>query len=157
MHKPWLRCGLVSLVALLLAAGCEDEPKKTARPKLKPREVIRKTTQDIRPAAPEIQQGGAREAVGKITAKEPISLQGNAYTVAIGQIAIGQIKHSLDLYHAEHDAYPKNYDEFMNEIIKANGIRLPVLPAYQEYAYDEKEHRLVVLEYPDRKAQLQAQ
>ena len=40
----------------------------------------------------------------------------------------------------------------MTEIIKANNIALPVLPYYQEYGYDEKEHKLIILEYPDRKA-----
>jgi hypothetical protein len=39
----------------------------------------------------------------------------------------------------------------MAEIIKANNISLPRLPSYQEYAYNEKEHKLIILEYPDRK------
>ena len=39
----------------------------------------------------------------------------------------------------------------MNEIIKANNIALPKLPYYQEYGYNEKEHKLVILEYPDLK------
>jgi hypothetical protein len=152
---------LISLSALILlaAAGCEEETRHTSqtRPKIKTREVLGKTTQEIRPAGPELQQGGAREAVPKITAKDPITLQGNAYVVAIGQIAIGQIKHTLDLYQAEHGDYPKTYEQFMNEIIKPNGIRLPQLPYYQDYAYDEKEHRLLVLEYPWKKAEFQQQ
>jgi hypothetical protein len=141
---------LIALLVLTLATGCEEERRVGGKPKTKTREVIGKTTQDIRPAAPELQQG-AREAPAKITSKDPITLSGNAYVVAIGQVAIGQIKHSVDLYHAEHGAYPKSYDEFMSEIIKPNGIRLPVLPSYQEYGYDEKEHKLIVLEYPDKK------
>jgi hypothetical protein len=39
----------------------------------------------------------------------------------------------------------------MAEIIKANNIWLPKLPAYQEYGYNEKEHKLIIIEYPDRK------
>jgi hypothetical protein len=39
----------------------------------------------------------------------------------------------------------------MAEVIKANNISLPKLPPYQEYTYDEKEHKLIILEYPDRK------
>src|SRR5260370_39539338 len=92
---------LIALTALVLAAGCEEETRTTGRPKIKTREVLGKTTQDIRPAAPELEKGGARVASGKITAKDPITLQGNAYVVAVGQIAIGNIKHSLDLYQAE--------------------------------------------------------
>ena len=41
----------------------------------------------------------------------------------------------------------------MNEIIKANNIALPQLPDYQKYGYDEKEHKLVILEYEDLKNQ----
>ena len=59
----------------------------------------------------------------------------------------------MDLYHAANDRYPKDYDEFMTEIIKANNIALPKLPHYQEYGYDEKEHKLIILEYPARKDQ----
>jgi hypothetical protein len=52
----------------------------------------------------------------------------------------------MDLYHADNDRYPKDYDEFMAVIIKANGIALPQLPPYQKYGYDENEHKLVILE-----------
>ena len=64
-----------------------------------------------------------------------------------------KIQHAVDLYHAENDRYPKDYDEFMTEIIKANNIALPKLPALSGYGYDEKEHKLIILEYPDRKNQ----
>src|SRR5208337_2985639 len=60
----------------------------------------------------------------------------------IGQTSILNMQHAMDLYHVENDRYPKNYEEFMSEIIKANNIALPVLPEYQKYGYDEKEHKL---------------
>ena len=78
---------------------------------------------------------------------------GNAYVTSIGRISIDQIKHAMDLYQATNDRLPKDYDEFMNEIIKANNIALPQLPYYQKYGYDENEHKLIVLEYPDLKNQ----
>jgi hypothetical protein len=34
---------------------------------------------------------------------------------------------------------------------------LPKLPYYQEYGYDPNQHKLIILEYPDRKAAVQAQ
>ena len=40
----------------------------------------------------------------------------------------------------------------MEKIIKANNIALPKLPFYQEYAYDAPNHKLVIIEYPDKKA-----
>jgi len=109
--------------------------------------IIGQRTQDIRSAATEQQKGGARTASTKITAKDYITLQGNAYVTIIGRSSILNIQHAMDLYHANNDRYPKDLDEFMNEIIKANNIALPRLPPYQAYGYDEKEHKLVILEY----------
>ena len=42
----------------------------------------------------------------------------------------------------------------MAEIIKAGnaeGIQLPMLPYYQEYAWDEDHQKLVVVEFPKKK------
>jgi hypothetical protein len=49
---------------------------------------------------------------------------------------------------------PLTYDEFMAEIIKkdqAEGIKLAMLPFYQEYAWDQDKQKLVVVEFPSRK------
>jgi len=147
---------------VLVAIGC-DEPRHpgmkrqeaSAPPEApapyKPRDVIGKTTQDIRAADPAIKEEGAEVASPKIVAKDPIPLAGNAYVTMIGKASILQIEHAMKLYQAANDRYPKDLREFMDEIVKANGIRLPTLPHYQEYGYDEKEHKLVILEYPDRK------
>jgi hypothetical protein len=159
---------LVSLSLLFLAAGCEETrhvggqnaspPTATAPVPAPPPpqevshgEILGKRTQDIRQLAPEEEQK-TQVAPANVTARDPITLSGNVYVVAIGQTAIGNIKHAIDLYQAENGRYPANYDEFMTEIIKKNNIALPVLPSYQEYFYDEKEHKLQVREYPDRKA-----
>jgi hypothetical protein len=161
-HRPWL----VPLSLLFLAAGCEEprhvggqkaSPSVAATPPPPPPEevshgeILGKRTQDIRQLTPE-EEKKTRAASTKITARDPITLQGNAYVVAIGQISTGHIKHAMDLYQAENGRYPANYDEFMNEIIKKNNIALPVLPSYQEYFYDAQEHKLQVREYPDRRA-----
>jgi hypothetical protein len=114
-------------------------------------EILGKRTQDIRQAAPELEKG-AVSAGTKITARDPITLGGNAYVTMIGRTSILQIEHAMNLYKGANDRYPANYQEFYNEIIKANNIALPQLPSYQEYGYDEKEHKLIILEYPDRKA-----
>jgi hypothetical protein len=158
---------LVPLSLLFLAAGCEEtrhaggqnaSPPTAAAPAPPPPpqevshgEILGKRTQDIRQLPPE-EEKKTQVAPANITARDPITLSGNAYVVAIGQISIGNIKHAIDLYQAENGRYPASYDEFMTEIIKKNNIALPVLPSYQEYFYDEKEHKLQVREYPDRKA-----
>jgi hypothetical protein len=148
---------------LVLFLGCEEERNVTAKPKAQaPAKVstpgaegfiVGRRTQVVKNAATEVQKAGATVVTPKITAKDPITLQGNAYVVAVGKTSILEIQHAMDIYHALNDRYPKNYDEFMTEIIKANNIALPVLPSYQNYGYDEKEHKLVILEYPELKEQ----
>ena len=144
---------------LVLAAGCSEPrhvgqppaPAELAAPAPAPESssgfIVGQRTQDIRPAAPELAKG-AHVATTQITAKDPITLQGNAYVSIIGQTSILEIQHALELYKATNDRYPKDYDEFMTEIIQANHIALHQLPSYQKYGYDEKEHKLIILEYP---------
>jgi hypothetical protein len=150
-------------LALAASAGCEEQPrhlggppKAQAQPE-KPAEpkdtfIVGKRTQDIGNADDPALKKGAQVASQRITAKDPITLQGNAYVSMIGQTSILNIQHAMDLYHATNDRYPANHDEFMNEIIKANNIALPQLPFYQKYVYDEKQHKLLIYEYPDLKA-----
>jgi hypothetical protein len=146
----------VLALVLLLVVGCEEPrnvggKKAAAPPPPKDNFIVGKTTQDIKEATPESTQG-SQQANMKITAKDPITLQGNAYVTSVGRIAIMRIDDAMNKFKAANDRYPKDYDEFMNEVIKANGIALPALPFYQEYFYDPNEHKLMVREYPDRKA-----
>jgi hypothetical protein len=136
-----------------------QQPDPQPNPKPKPKlptdsgPIIGQRTQNIRNAATEVQKGGARTASTKITAKDYITLQGNAYVTIIGRTSIMKIQQAVDLYRASNDRYPKDLEEFMNEIIKPNNIALAQLPPYQAYGYDEKEHKLVILEYEALKNQ----
>ena len=167
-----LRLALVAPLAAIALAGCDDSPgpptpgvrsapapekPAAAAPQPadigKPREILGKRTTDIRDAQKEMKAAGAIEAPKKPIAKDPITLAGNVYVSAIGQTSINNIKHAMGLYQAENDGkYPKDYPEFMEQIIKKNNIALPTLPYYQEYAYDAPNHKLIILEYPDKKA-----
>ena len=157
---------VLSLVGLaLLAAGCGEEPVVTARhpggggapaavgepEPIERTPIIGAKTTEIRNAETELAKGDSQVSDMKITARDPITISGNAYVSMIGRLSIDQITHAMNLYEATNGRYPETYDEFMTEIIKANNIALPRLPEYQKYAYDEKEHKLVVLEYPDIK------
>jgi hypothetical protein len=143
--------------------GDLDRPasKPTARPAAPPRAkkptdsgpIIGQRTQDIKDANAELKTGKAQVGSTRIVAKDPITIQGNAYVSIIGQASILSIQHAVDLWHASNDRYPKDIDEFMNEIVKPNNIALPRLPPYQEYGYDANQHKLIILEYPDRKNQ----
>lgn len=68
-----------------------------------------------------------------------------AYGPLVEQTSKLQIQHAINLFHAANDRYPKDHAEFMQQIIKANRIQLPVLPAEAEYQYDVENHELVVV------------
>ncbi len=55
-----------------------------------------------------------------------------------------QIKPALELYKGSTGSYPKTHDEFMEQIIKANGISLPTLPEGQTYVFDPEQAQLMV-------------
>jgi hypothetical protein len=153
-HMHWL----VLAGCIVALTGCEEEPRHTAgnrsvSPKHKEDSgpIVGQRTQKVVNAEAALKKGDARIASTKITAKDPITLQGNAYVSIVGRVSQLKIEHALNLFRGANDRYPKDYEEFMAEIIKANNISLPKLPSYQEYGYDEKEHKLVIIEYPDRK------
>ena len=170
-RRPWPAPAIALGLGLALAlAGC-DQPTGSSRPRSKvappaevaeqpapeptpapvaPRPILGEKTQDIRDMTKEQKAGGV-VTQPRITAKDPITLQGNAYVSIIGQNSILNIKHAIDLYQATNGEYPKTTEEFMTNIIKANNIALPKLPFYQEYGYDAANHKLVIMEYPDRK------
>ena len=172
-----LRSRRASLILpLLLAAGCseprhvESQPGATATPapapepepiQIKTREILGKTTTDVRDKEAEIAKGGARVATTTITPRDPITLPGNAYVTIVGRQGVLNVQHALDLYQAENGAYPKTVEEFRTRVLKGptnpDGVTLPQLPYYQEYSYDPATHALIVLEYPDRKAGFQKQ
>jgi hypothetical protein len=60
------------------------------------------------------------------------------------RLVLQNIQHALDLFKAAEGRAVKSHEEFMEEIIKANNINLPPLPAGQRYLYDPKEEQLMV-------------
>jgi len=54
------------------------------------------------------------------------------------------VPHALQLYEASNGAAPKTHDEFMENVIKANQIKLPVLPPGHKYVYDPETKQLMV-------------
>lgn len=154
-------------IVALFAGGC-DEPrtqtaaekaaaakaKADAAGKTKPREILGKTTTDIRDANAELAKGGVVANNQEVAAKS-VFAPSKQYISAIDRVAAMNIQHAVELYRAETGEYPKDYDEFMKNVIKKgqpDEIRLPQLPYYQEYGYDAPTHQLMVIEYPDRKA-----
>src|SRR5947207_3245165 len=114
---PWPVC--LSLV-LLAASGCEEPrhvggskrsvptapsaadaapPPEAPKAEVSHGEILGQRTQDVRKLTPE-EEKKTQAASTRITARDPITLSGNAYVVAIGQVATGNIKHAMDLYNA---------------------------------------------------------
>ena len=117
-----------------VSVGLDESPRQQAPAKVPPRQsgpIIGQRTTDIRDASKELKQGGARVASPKIVARDPITVTGNAYVSIVGRASVLKIQQAVDLYRAANDRYPKDLDEFMSEIIKANNIALPQLPPYQ--------------------------
>ena len=61
-----------------------------------------------------------------------------AYFGAKEKIAFDQMEYALKLFKALNGGPPKSQAEFMDKIIKENGIKLPELPAGKVYEYDPK-------------------
>ena len=136
---------LLCFTVVLAICGCmkslEDQTKKSEN------SFIGKTTQDVGEFDPKADN---KISDGKIRADNPVLYGLQAYGPMLEQLSTGQIKQAVDLFHASNDRYPKDYDEFMDQIIKANNIKLPVLPRSKKYQYDVAEHKLVVIEDPNK-------
>jgi hypothetical protein len=142
---------------LILAAGCGEQP--STKPKLKTRETLNKTTQDVRDLKTELANGGVL-ADTEIQVADPLTQSADAYRTEVAKIAKMRVQMDMGQYEALNGEKPKTYQEFMDVIIKkgkAEGIQLPMLPYYQEYAYDSDKKELVVVEYPAKKKAMQEQ
>lgn len=135
-----------TVISLLLAAslcGCmkslEDQTKKSEN------SIIGKKTQDVGQFDP---QADNKVSNSKVEITNPVTGALQAYGPMLEQLSKSQIKQAVDLFEASEGRYPMDYDEFMEKIIKANNIQLPVLPGGKKYQYDVENHKLVVVDAP---------
>ena len=135
-----------SVICLFLVTVCgcgmkslEEQTKKS------PNSIVGKTTQDVGQYDP---NANAKVSNSKIDASDPITAPVSAYGPMLEKISKIQIDGTVNLFHANEGRYPKDHDEFMTQIIKANNIQLPVLPGGKQYQYDVENHRLVVVDAP---------
>ncbi len=141
-------CGARLLIAcaglFALLAGC-DAPTESQAEKDNTG-IFGKKTQEIGEFDPD---EGANVDDGKVN-KKHLATPGigalAGYGPAAQRVAKLSIEHALNLFNAANGRYPKDHAEFMEKIIKANNIRLPVLPGGREYQYDVENHELVVVE-----------
>ena len=131
------------LLLIVLMSGCmeslENQTKKSKN------SIIGKKTQEIGQFDP---NAGKVVSDSKIHATDPFTAPTSAYGPMLERISKSHIEHAVRLFEAENGQYPKDYDEFMEKIIRANKIELPVLPGGKKYEYDEVNHTLVVVDGP---------
>jgi len=131
-------------ILALTVTGCgmksiDEQTKKS------PDSIIGKTTQSVGAFDP---NAGNKVSDSKIQASDPVTAPLSAYGPMLERISKTQIEAAVNLFHASEDRYPKDIDEFMEKIIKANNIQLPVLPGGKQYQYDVENHKLVVVDGP---------
>ena len=60
-------------------------------------------------------------------------------------VSIVAVDQAIQIFNAIEGRYPSDHDEFMEKIIRANAIKLPILPNGGEFKYDETERKLMVV------------
>ncbi|MDG1894613.1 MAG: hypothetical protein P8J37_06875 [Fuerstiella sp.] len=131
---------ILILPLLVMTAGCGDlvepqtsQPKQTAK---------LKTTDDI---------GQFKAAEGKQTVSSKVKISNpltgalEAYEPTKQKIGELQIQQAVNLFNASEGRYPKDHEEFMTKVIKANKIRLPQLGPGKQYQYDVENNALMVV------------
>jgi len=136
------RIAALSLLAAV-TLGCDDGARAPSGPASKPATPAPTVTlppqQVVPPAAPaaveepvHVGMGAKGHYGGPGLVTTPVA----AYWRTQDRLAIQQLIQAMRIYEAMNNGCPKTHDEFMEKIVKANMIRLPVLPPGQEYIYD---------------------
>lgn len=158
------------LLIMIVLAGCAPgafpkDQKPAAQPapqaETKPapvqtRQTLGKTTQNVLELSDALAQGGV---LAETSIKSSgLEIASEAYRTQVGKAGSLAVEQRMQFYNAEHGEYPKTYDEFMTLILgkgQPDGLLLPMLPYYQEWAYDVENRKLVVVEFPAKKEQRQ--
>lgn len=144
--------GAVGGLAVTIGCAAKEEPPK--KPPVQTRETLRKTTQNVLELDKALADGGVPASM-QITG-EGLEVYSDAYRTSVGRMGVMAVDQKMQLFEAEFGAKPKDYAEFMARIIgkdQPDGVQLPMLPYYQEWAYDPEKKTLVVIEFPEKKEQ----
>ncbi len=164
-------CSSLALLLFAFTTGCFNAPNPSAQSgtsssgvtaeEATPRETIGKTTQNVLSLEQALAEGGV-VASTKVEATNPLTQSADVYRTQVAKLGGMGVEHAIQLRNASsiNDPKPLSYDEFMKEIIQPgqpNGIQLPMLPYYQEYAWDEKAQKLIAVDFPARQAEREKQ
>jgi hypothetical protein len=155
-------------IAAFGVAGCapgafptDQKPASQAAPQaeskpapIQTRQTLNKTTQNVLELSDALKQGGVLAETS--IQGSGLEIASEAYRTQVGKAGSLAVQQKMNLYQAEHGEFPKTHDEFMTRILgkgQPDGISLPMLPYYQEWAYDVENRKLVVVEFPAKKEQ----
>ena len=132
-----MRTIALTTLALVLAGCTSDvETAKSSGPKKQ------KMTSDIGEYDPDAN----KEIVdSSVNVTNPVTYALEARESALEQVAELPVMQGVNLFYATEGRYPKDHDEFMTRVIKANNIRLPVLAKGKRYEYDVENHKLMIV------------
>ncbi len=129
------------LCLALFLSGCA-EPEQVEEPKSQ--SIINQKTDEIGEFKAD---GSDKQADMQVKPNAgPLTAAGGAYGFAVGEISKQAVQRAVQFFQAEHGRFPQDHAEFMEKIIKANSIKLPVLPGKRRYQYDVENHELVIVE-----------
>ena len=119
-----------------------------------PRETMNQKTQNVL-ALDEALASGGQVASAEISATNPLLASADAYRTSVTKLSGMAVEQAIQLRNAQSIADPKplTHAQFLAEIIKPgqpDGIQLPMLPYYQEYAWDEGAQKLIAVDFPAR-------
>jgi hypothetical protein len=159
------------LIVCSLAIGCMPSSTSTttnqsttpgaSAEEATPRETIGKTTTNVLDLQQAIKDGAVLAGTDT-ESSNPLLASAGAYRTTVAKIGSIAVQQKMQHRQASNikQLKPMDLDAFMAEIIVpggANGIRLPMLPYYQEYAWDEANQTLVTVDFPARKAEREKQ
>ena len=131
-------------------------PPAAAAAPVQTRKTVNQTTQNVLELSRALAAGGVLAETS--IQGGGLAIAAEAYRTQVGKAGTLAVEQKMRLYQAEHGELPKTFEEFMTRIIgtgQPDGISLPMLPYYQEWAYDAAARKLVVVEFPAKREQRQ--
>ena len=123
---------------LCVLAGCSDSLVSTDPSRNKP--LRPKVTDDIGEF-----KGDKQVVMPEVKITNPVTGPLEAYNPLKQRIAALSLDHAINMFHALEGRYPKDYDEFMQRVIKENKIQLPEPAKGLCYEYDVENHKLLIV------------
>jgi hypothetical protein len=115
-----------------------QQPSAAAAPKAPPKPAAPKPAVEKKA---DVGVGKKGRGYGKGIVATPVA---SLYAMREQMVFRVQIPEALKLFKAMEGRAPKDNEEFMEKIIKANNIHLPELPTGERYWYDAKTEQLMV-------------